>query len=119
MDVERLGVSSVRAGTASNIIRELAHMQDRWPGRSLRSISKKDIVASHQRRDENAVRRPASPLGRLPGTDPSVAIEVGPAMRFEDICSHEAIPPESKADQKGRFWKARVKKPFLTLTNGL
>ena len=38
-------VSTVRAGTAANINRELEHMQDAWPGRSLRSISKKDVVA--------------------------------------------------------------------------
>jgi hypothetical protein len=38
-------VSTVRRGTAANINRELEHMQDAWPGRSLRSISKKDIVA--------------------------------------------------------------------------
>jgi integrase len=38
-------VSTVRPGTAANINRELEHMQDAWPGRTLRSISKKDIVA--------------------------------------------------------------------------
>ena len=38
-------VSTVRAGTAANINRELEHMQDAWPGRSLRSISKKDVIA--------------------------------------------------------------------------
>jgi integrase len=38
-------VSTVRAGTAANINRELEHMQDAWPGRSLRSISKKDATA--------------------------------------------------------------------------
>jgi len=38
-------VSTVRPGTAANINRELEHMQDAWPGRSLRSISKKDVVA--------------------------------------------------------------------------
>ena len=38
-------VSTVRAGTAANINRELERMQDEWPGRSLRSISKKDVVA--------------------------------------------------------------------------
>jgi integrase len=38
-------VSTVRAGTAANIIRELEHMQDAWPGRTLRSISKKDVIA--------------------------------------------------------------------------
>jgi integrase len=38
-------VSTVRAGTAANINRELENMQDAWPGRSLRSISKKDVVA--------------------------------------------------------------------------
>lgn len=38
-------VSTVRAGTAVNINRELERMQDEWPGRSLRSISKKDVVA--------------------------------------------------------------------------
>jgi integrase len=38
-------VSTVRAGTAANINRELERMQDAWPGRSLRSISKKDVVA--------------------------------------------------------------------------
>jgi integrase len=37
-------VSTVRAGTAVNINRELERMQDEWPGRSLRSISKKDLV---------------------------------------------------------------------------
>jgi integrase len=34
----------VRAGTAANINRELEHMQDAWPGRTLRSISKKDVI---------------------------------------------------------------------------
>ncbi len=38
-------VSTVRSGTAANINRELEHMQDAWPGRSLRSISKKDVVS--------------------------------------------------------------------------
>jgi integrase len=38
-------VSTVRAGTAANINRELEHMQDAWPGRTLRSISKKDLIA--------------------------------------------------------------------------
>ena len=38
-------VSTVRPGTAANINRELEHMRDAWPGRSLRSISKRDIVA--------------------------------------------------------------------------
>ena len=38
-------VSTVRAGTAVNINRELERMQDEWPGRALRSISKKDVVA--------------------------------------------------------------------------
>jgi integrase len=38
-------VSTVRAGTAANINRELERMQDEWPGRLLRSISKKDVVA--------------------------------------------------------------------------
>jgi integrase len=38
-------VSTVRPGTAANINRELENMQDAWPGRSLRSISKKDVVA--------------------------------------------------------------------------
>src|SRR5262249_31114761 len=38
-------VSTVRAGTAVNINRQLERMQDEWPGRSLRSISKKDVVA--------------------------------------------------------------------------
>jgi integrase len=38
-------VSTVRPGTAANINRELERMQDAWPGRSLRSISKKDVVA--------------------------------------------------------------------------
>jgi integrase len=38
-------VSAVRAGTAANINRELEHMQDVWPGRSLQSISKKDVIA--------------------------------------------------------------------------
>ncbi len=37
-------VGTVRAGTAVNINRELERMQDEWPGRSLRSISKKDMV---------------------------------------------------------------------------
>jgi integrase len=37
-------VSTVRPGTAANINRELERMQDAWPGRSLRSISKKDVV---------------------------------------------------------------------------
>ena len=41
-------VSTVRAGTAANINRELERMQDEWPGRSLRSISKKDVVAIHR-----------------------------------------------------------------------
>jgi len=38
-------VSRLRAGTAANTNRELEHMQDAWPGRTLRSISKKDVVA--------------------------------------------------------------------------
>jgi integrase len=38
-------VSTVRPGTARNINRELENMQDAWPARSLRSISKKDVVA--------------------------------------------------------------------------
>ena len=38
-------VSTLRPGTAANINRELEHMQDAWPGRSLRSIAKKDVVA--------------------------------------------------------------------------
>ena len=38
-------VSTVRLGTAANINRELEHMQDTCPGRTLRSISKKDVVA--------------------------------------------------------------------------
>ena len=38
-------VRTVRPGTAANINRELEHMQDGWPGRSLRSISKKDLIA--------------------------------------------------------------------------
>jgi hypothetical protein len=38
-------VSTVRSGTAANINRELERMQEAWPGRSLRSISKKDLVA--------------------------------------------------------------------------
>ena len=38
-------VSTVRPGTATNINRELERMQAEWPGRSLRSISKKDVVA--------------------------------------------------------------------------
>jgi integrase len=38
-------VSILRPGTAANINRELKNMQDAWPGRSLRSISKKEIVA--------------------------------------------------------------------------
>jgi len=38
-------VSAVRPGTAANIKRELERMQDAWPGRSLQSISKKDLVA--------------------------------------------------------------------------
>jgi integrase len=37
-------VSTVRAGTAANINRELEHMQDVWRGRPLRSISKKDVI---------------------------------------------------------------------------
>jgi integrase len=39
-------VSTVRPGTAANINRELERMQNAWPGRSLRSISKKDVVAT-------------------------------------------------------------------------
>jgi integrase len=35
----------LRTGTAANTNRELEHMQDAWPGRTLRSISKKDVVA--------------------------------------------------------------------------
>jgi integrase len=38
-------VSTVRPGTAANINRELENMQDAWPGRTLRSISKKDVIA--------------------------------------------------------------------------
>src|SRR5579872_4171408 len=38
-------VSGLRSGTAANTNRELEHMQDAWPGRTLRSISKKDVVA--------------------------------------------------------------------------
>ena len=38
-------VSTVRSGTAANINRELEHMQNAWPGRALRSISKKDVIA--------------------------------------------------------------------------
>jgi integrase len=38
-------VTTVRAGTATNINRELERMQEEWPGRSLHSISKKDVVA--------------------------------------------------------------------------
>jgi integrase len=38
-------VGTVRPGTAANINRELERMQDAWPGRSLRSISKKDVIA--------------------------------------------------------------------------
>jgi len=38
-------VSTVRPGTAANINRELERMQDAWPGRSLRSITKKDVIA--------------------------------------------------------------------------
>jgi integrase len=38
-------VSAVRPGTAANINRELENMQDAWAGRSLRSISKKEVVA--------------------------------------------------------------------------
>jgi integrase len=38
-------VSRLRSGTAANTNRELEHMQDAWPGRTLRSISKKDVVA--------------------------------------------------------------------------
>jgi integrase len=38
-------VSGLRPGTAANTNRELEHMQDAWPGRTLRSISKKDVVA--------------------------------------------------------------------------
>ncbi len=37
-------VSTVRPGTAANINRELEYVQDEWPGRTLRSISKKDVV---------------------------------------------------------------------------
>jgi len=37
-------VSGLRSGTAANTNRELEHMQDAWPGRTLRSISKKDVV---------------------------------------------------------------------------
>jgi integrase len=37
-------VSRLRAGTAANTNRELEHMQDAWPSRTLRSISKKDVV---------------------------------------------------------------------------
>ena len=58
-------VSTVRAGTAANINRELERMQDEWPGRSLRSISKKDVVAVI----DKAVKRgpwPVLQLGRLP-----------------------------------------------------
>jgi integrase len=39
-------VSRLRPGTAANTNRELEHMQDAWPGRTLRSISKKDVVAA-------------------------------------------------------------------------
>ena len=38
-------MSALRPGTAANINRELEHMQDAWPGRTLRSISKKDVIA--------------------------------------------------------------------------
>ena len=38
-------VSTVRSGTAANINRELEHMQDAWPGRTLQSISKRDVIA--------------------------------------------------------------------------
>ena len=38
-------VSRLRPGTAANTNRELEHMQDAWPGRTLQSISKKDVVA--------------------------------------------------------------------------
>jgi integrase len=38
-------VSAVRPGTAANINRELENIQDAWAGRSLRSISKKEVVA--------------------------------------------------------------------------
>ena len=37
-------VSAVRPGTAANINRELDNMQNAWLGRSLRSISKKDVI---------------------------------------------------------------------------
>jgi integrase len=38
-------VSGLLPGTAANTNRELEHMQDAWPGRTLRSLSKKDVVA--------------------------------------------------------------------------
>jgi integrase len=38
-------VTTVRSGTAANINRELERLQEAWPGRALRSISKKDLVA--------------------------------------------------------------------------
>jgi integrase len=38
-------VSRLRPGTAANTNRELEHMQDAWPGRTLQSISKKEVVA--------------------------------------------------------------------------
>jgi integrase len=38
-------VSALRPGTAANINRELDRMQDAWPGQSLRTIAKKDVVA--------------------------------------------------------------------------
>ena len=39
-------VSTVRAGTAANINRELDLMLETWPGRTLRSITKKEVVAA-------------------------------------------------------------------------
>jgi integrase len=38
-------VTTVRSGTAANINRELERLPEAWPGRALRSISKKDLVA--------------------------------------------------------------------------
>jgi hypothetical protein len=39
------GMTTCVKATAANINRELEHMQDAWPGRSLRSISKKAVIA--------------------------------------------------------------------------
>ena len=50
-------VSTVRPGTAANINRELEHMQDAWPGRSLRSISKKGCCRGHRQGHETRAVR--------------------------------------------------------------